>query len=496
MTKKTLSYILPEDQYLHVTKMSKEAFTYWHNPKFEPEWTWDDKVIHFEDITQTLLNSSTFKVMASGGSYAVVVKDQVTLEIPIKGKPVMILTSHHANPKDEALRRFPIGAMDNSEQQTEKILERIAQNYSNEESENINTELRSAVRILNPYHVVVPFAELISFFFPKDILMRTHFRRFLDYISASAILHQYQREKTEDGCLIATPDDYMIARMVLIYTTSNIKMVPLSKEYRGILNILRENVEPMTIKDLEVKSDKSKVWLYRHLPFLAERGLVKKDTRFDERANRDVITYQYSLQNNPYAMPTWNDILRKIDEMTNEVDEKTENTEKTNTQNILKDRFFQWMKKLKKQGFYQVFSVGDKASNGKVFSVFSVLSNFLRERDEKKFKKYYMDKEKQSSKDSKEKEESLESFSQSPNETTPSTSNSGTKAELLEIIPYEPDTARLDAVMSHFGYKPSDSDYKSREEYIVELLKDLGRENKIRILDADFNTFAKIKEVK
>ena len=70
--------VVPKEDRYHVTKMSKEAFTYWHIG--EP---WDNKVIHFEDITQELLNSSTFKVMSSGGSYAVVVREQKTIEIPI-----------------------------------------------------------------------------------------------------------------------------------------------------------------------------------------------------------------------------------------------------------------------------------------------------------------------------------------------------------------------------------------------------------------------------
>jgi len=100
--------------------MTPEAFTYWHYK--EDGFSWDNKVIHFEDITQQLLNCSTFKTMSSGDNLAVIVKEQKTIEIPIPGKPCMILTSHHTNPRDEALRRFRIGALNDTENQRKSII--------------------------------------------------------------------------------------------------------------------------------------------------------------------------------------------------------------------------------------------------------------------------------------------------------------------------------------------------------------------------------------
>lgn len=320
VTKKTLEVIVPEEDHYHVTKMTPEAFTYWHIG--EP---WDNKVIHFEDITQELLNSSTFKVMSSGGSYAVVVKEQKTMEIPIDGKPCMILTSHHANPQSEALRRFPIGALNETLYQTKKIKDKISRKYTGREETKIDYVVRSAVQSLEPYAVIIPYAELIQHFFPEDILMRTHYQRFLDYICASAVFHQYQREKTEDGKLIATPDDYMIARLVLIYTTSNPKMIPMSKEYRDLVKLLQENVEPMAVNEIYVKYDKSKDWLYKNLPNLIETKLVEMGKRHEEKANKDVFTYQYIVGENPYSLFTWNEIGKEILKIAN----KTNKTNKT-----------------------------------------------------------------------------------------------------------------------------------------------------------------------
>ena len=387
ITKKTLEVIIPEDELLHVTKMSPESFIYWHYK--DESWTWDKKVIHFEDVTQNLLNCPTFKIMSSGGSYAVVVKDQKTIEIPIPGKPCMILTSHHANPRDEALRRFRIGALNETEGQTRAIKDKISSQYTGNKKTTPDYVLRSAVQSLEPYSVIIPYAELIQHFFPDDSLMRTHYHCFLDFICGSAIFHQCQREKSEDGFLIATPDDYMIAKMVLLYTTSNPKMIPMSREYRDIIEILKDNVEGMTVKEIDIKCSQSRPWLYKHLPNLVATGLVSKGKIHNESANKDVITYRYA-DVNPNVIPTWNEIGGKIEKIVN----KTNNTNKT-TGDLLLEKWFSThdIKPIKpkneKEGFSLVLYGHIIPFNRKVLSVFSVLCAFLCERDEKRYKKYY-----------------------------------------------------------------------------------------------------------
>jgi len=410
VTKKTLETILPGEDYLHVTKMTPEAFTYWHMD--EENWTWDGKVIHFEDITQGLLDSSTFKVMASGGSYAVVVKEQKTIEIPINGKPCMILTSHHVNPQTESLRRFPVGALDESKEQTQRIKDLISKKYGGSEKSKRNYVVREAVRSLKPYEVKIPFAELVQHFFPNDILLRTHYQRFLDYICASAVFHQEQRPQTEDGVLIAMPDDYMVARIVLIYTTFNPKMIPVSKEYRDLLALLGNEGE-MTVNEIFLKFYKSKIWLYRHLPRLTQLGLVVAGKKFDDQANKEVITYRCSFDLTPSSIPTWGEICDKIEALLPEVigeteksgdkifstpkkDEKIKKTEKNSPFFLLKRWFYQGVIKLKKPSdygsVYQVFSHVEIPFSRRVLSVFPVFSIYLRER-QKKYVKFLEHKE-------------------------------------------------------------------------------------------------------
>lgn len=383
-TNKTLEVILPENLHFHVTKMTPEAFTYWHNSENEPDWTWDDKVIHFEDITQSLLNCSTFKTMASGGSHAVVVIDQETKLIKINGKPVMIATSHHANPEDEALRRFPIGGLDETDEQTKRIKKNIAEHYAGKGNEETNQGLRLALQELRSFPVIIPYAELLQYCFPDDTLMRTHFKRFLDYISASCVFHQGQR-KLKDGVLIAEPDDYMIARMVLIYTSSFEQMKPISKEFRDVIEIIRDNEKEMTVKELFLHPsfNHSKMWLYRHLPKITELGIIKKTSKEIDDANKKVDAYVYT-DINARALPTWNKIIDAI----KKVDVKTVKTVKTKNKSTEENDLIKWFSQ---PMLKPVFTALLKPTNREVLTVFTVLTNFLKESNEKKFGKYYED---------------------------------------------------------------------------------------------------------
>ena len=385
VTKKTLEVTVPEDDLIHITKMTPESFTYYHYD--EEGWTWDGKVIHFEDVTQALLNCSTFKTMSSGDNFAVVVKEQKTIEIPIIGKPCMILTSHHANPRDESLRRFRIGGLNETKKQTRGVMNKISIQYTGNNKIEQDTILRGAVQSLEPYTVIIPFAEILQHFFPDNDIMRTAYRCFLDWICGSAIFHQAQRKKTEKGELIATPDDYMIARVVLIYTTSNPKMIPMSKEYRDIIKILADSPEPLSVREIEVLCDFSLQWLYKHLPNITSTGIVTKEKREDKEANKPVTVYKFA-EFHPNMIPTWGSLTDEIKNILY----KTNKTNKTN-RNLLLESWFSThhIKPIKpKDGRFSMVLYGHNITlSREVLTVLTVFHAFLRERDEKRYQKYF-----------------------------------------------------------------------------------------------------------
>jgi hypothetical protein len=304
ITAKTLE-LMPTFRFLKRTRISPTVFTYWHNSKFEPDWTWDGKVLYLEDVSNSVLNSPVFKVMCSSGSMATIVKDQRAIDIIIKGKPVIIVTSASANPTPELVRRFSIVNLDSGIKQTEAIVKRHLEYAVLGKSPSLDNMFQDALNNLHPVKVKIPYAEKIGQYIPNDnIIMRTHILRFLDYIKASCALYQYQREVDKDGYHIATEQDYQIARIALLKTTSNQYMIPLTKDQRRILDVFKElGSNYYTVGDLEPKvtwmSDK---WLKEQLDRLVEYGLLIKENQINENTGRKNMVYAF-IENKIAELP-------------------------------------------------------------------------------------------------------------------------------------------------------------------------------------------------
>lgn len=277
------------------TRISEKVFTYWHNPKFEPDWSWDGKVFYNEDISQNVLNSDVFRVMASSGSSATVLINQFPTDINIIGKPVMIVTTAAAMPDPENLRRFTLINLDSSTNQTVAIMERQAEAAATGTVLEYNEHICQALCQLQRVKVKVPFALELSKFFPKEkIIMRTVFERFLDYIKASVALHQKQRQVDLDGYILAEPQDYNIARTALLKTVNNPFMIPTTKDQKRLLVIIKAmGDEFWSVSEIEgnvtFMSDK---WLRINLDRLADMGVLEKGSDVRENSKRRVMVYK------------------------------------------------------------------------------------------------------------------------------------------------------------------------------------------------------------
>jgi len=289
--------LMPEHRYLKRTRISPTVFTYWHNSKYEPNWTWDGKVLYLEDVANTILNSSVFKVMCSSGSHATIVKDQRAIDIKIVGKPVMIITSATATPNPELTRRFTILNLDSGENQTKAIIKRHLEFAEKGVSPELDGNILESLQQLTQIKVKVPFASKLFEFFPvHNVIMRTHILRFIDYIKASCALYQWQREIDEEGYYIATEQDYQIAKGALVKTTSNEYMIPLTKDQRRIMEVFEKNKDLWyTIPELESKVTwMSERWLRKTMDKLADYGLIVKELQENDLTNRKNMVFAFN----------------------------------------------------------------------------------------------------------------------------------------------------------------------------------------------------------
>lgn len=302
--------IWPNGVVVKRTRITENVFTYWHNPAKEPDWTWDGKVFYNEDISNSVLNSDVFKVMASSGSKATVLVKQTPVDIEIVGKPVMIVTTATANPSSEVMRRFTLLSLDEGIDQTKAIMKRQAELAETGVSCEYDRKVKEALGGLMRLNATIPYASKLLGFMPTDhIIMRTHFNRFLDYIKASAVLHQYQRETDWPNKTVpATGQDYDIARLALLKTTSNQQMIPITKNQQKLIEILRKSDDYVRFGDIErdvtFMGDRT---LRRQLDKLAELGFLDKGRDDLEGSKKPVFTWK-ARKFVKIDIPTWEEI--------------------------------------------------------------------------------------------------------------------------------------------------------------------------------------------
>ena len=320
VTSNTLK-ILPKSEVVKRRRRTKKGFAYWHNSKFEPEWTWDKKLFYCEDIPNSVLNEDVFKVMASSGNAtSTIVINQKAVDIQIEGKPVMIITIAEADPKSENLRRFPIVDLDESINQTKEIMKRQSEYAMKGYSTDYNNSVMEAHNYLKRVKVKIPFADLIAKHFPIDhIIMRTNYNRFLDYIKSSCSYHQKQRTQDKEGFYLSTEQDYTIARECLTKTISSKNLVPITKNQKKILEKIRRfsNKDKFSINDLVPKitfmSDRA---LRSNIDKLTDLGYFTRENESVLGINKPVIMYTF-VDSPTFKIPDYNYITSNTSIETN-----------------------------------------------------------------------------------------------------------------------------------------------------------------------------------
>jgi len=197
---------------------------------------------------------------------------------------------------ENATRCFEL-QMDETEEQTRRIHERQRLMRTErglglrQEAERIVRRHRNAQRLLEPLAVVIPFADKLSF---PSSWMRTRrdHARFLNLIEVSAFLHQYQRERTRDGAIVASLADYAVAYAlsgeVLRETLSDVKK-PLREALQRIQGLAakaegsltrREIRESLGVPDSTVRGWLAELVELEYLEAEASRGGAGKATRY------------------------------------------------------------------------------------------------------------------------------------------------------------------------------------------------------------------------
>ncbi len=134
------------------------------------------------------------------------------------GPIAFIETTTLTNIFDEDANRCILVNTDERREQTRRIVTKLAKRYAGDvsgDAKRIAERHHAAQRMLQPWPVVIPFANRVGDLFDSDrVEVRRAFPQLMSMVQASALLHQFQRQ-IDDGRLLATIDDYQLARHLL-----------------------------------------------------------------------------------------------------------------------------------------------------------------------------------------------------------------------------------------------------------------------------------------
>ena len=123
ITKNVLK-IIPSASLFSRTRISPTVLNYWKPFKKIGLDSWEGCILYLPDISEPVLNSDAMKLLCSDGSHITITEKGEARDIEIKGKPVIFSTTATTTPSIEILNRFSIVHLDESEDQTKRIMEK------------------------------------------------------------------------------------------------------------------------------------------------------------------------------------------------------------------------------------------------------------------------------------------------------------------------------------------------------------------------------------
>jgi hypothetical protein len=140
----------------------------------------------------------------------------VTHQIEQPGPIAYIETTTLTRIFDEDANRCLLLTADERQQQTAHIVNRLADGYTGAVRISVDTIIQrhhAMQRMIRSQPVVIPFAHQIAARFDTErVEARRAFPHLMSMVETSALLHQFQRTIDGDGRIVASVDDYQLAR--------------------------------------------------------------------------------------------------------------------------------------------------------------------------------------------------------------------------------------------------------------------------------------------
>jgi len=183
---------------------------------------------------------------------------------------------------DEDRNRMLILQANESQQQTADVLSQIAMAAANPVNDGLKSQVtelhHTAQRLLEPLDVCVPYAPRLVGALPRDrVQVRRAFQHLLGLVKSMALLHQFQRDRDQDGRVTATIEDYDLVRKRFAGPIARSLGLELSQGSQTLWERLRCYNNHFTISDLEKDNEiaLSENSIRARVSELTKAGMVK-----------------------------------------------------------------------------------------------------------------------------------------------------------------------------------------------------------------------------
>lgn len=214
-----------------------------------------------------------------------------------KGPSGLIITTTAVSINAENETRLISVPITESQEQTRRILQRLASTADEDLEPNLAPWLELQTWLATQQHsVVIPFATVLARNIPPiSVRLRRDFKALLNLIRAHAILQQVQRKRSPDGRIIAELADYRVVRELVVDLFSEGVESTVSPTIRQTVNAVTELRDETSMGDRigvstvakHLKIDRSTA--SRRVAEAIERGYLKNQETTKKGKQFDLI---------------------------------------------------------------------------------------------------------------------------------------------------------------------------------------------------------------
>jgi len=299
----SIGQCFPPEDVISMTRVTSKSFYHYNKDELV------DKLILIQDYDGLDEDAQyAFRELQSAGniSSSTTYKDKfgnlVSAVKVVRSHFASLLATTKAEVYYDNMSRSVILGVDECDTQTVNIInyqnKKLSGQIDGKEEQKIRVFLQNCMRCIQPMEVVNKYADRIKLPIEAKMLRRlnSHYQSFVKQIT---ILHQYQRQRDEQGRLIAEPEDLQIACDIL-FDAIMIKVDDLDTSLRQFFDRMKSfiktknNNQPdggFTQRELRLTLNISKTQCFRYMEDLELLEYIQKTGGYSNKGYKYKIVY-------------------------------------------------------------------------------------------------------------------------------------------------------------------------------------------------------------